>query len=100
MHSPTAYAVNAMAMLDSALGTDFGLSDLHAFNATILYRLHIEGPSGQCFNYADSVADQAMVPCFHWLATRFPNAHAVAHAAMAMENMLANDAVRPKSKLR
>lgn len=96
----TTYAAAAMAMLDSALGTDFGLSDLHAFNRTVLYRLHVEGPSGQCFNYADSVADQAMVPCFSWLATRFNNAHAVLHAAAAMENMLANDDARPRSKLR
>jgi hypothetical protein len=96
----TSYAAAAMAMLDSALGTDFGLSSLHAFSETAQYRLHVEGPSGQCFNYADAVADQPLPPCFSWLASRFRHAHAAVHAATAMATMLANDARRPHSKVR
>ena len=92
--SGTSYAAAAMAMLDSALGTDFGLSSLHAFSETAQYRLHVEGPSGQCFNYADAVADQPLPPCFSWLASRFRHAHAAVHAAPTPRSATSTDSSR------
>jgi hypothetical protein len=50
----TSYTVVASNVLTSALGTDFGISASPGFMQTADYRLEVTGPSGDCFNYADS----------------------------------------------
>jgi len=49
----TQYNVYLLASLDSALGTDLGLSNLAGFEETPLFRIASEGPTGLFFNYAD-----------------------------------------------
>ena len=58
----TSYNVIAIALLESALGTDFGLTKAEAFDRTALYRLHIQGTSGLAFNHADGSAGLGVGP--------------------------------------
>jgi len=78
----TGYNVIIIALLDSALGTDFGISDAPAFDRTALYRLYIQGPAGLDFNYADGDAESRIGSDaqYTWLATRFHSATALAHS--------------------
>ncbi len=50
----TSYTVVASDVLTTALGSDFGISQSPGFMQTADYRLQVTGPSGECFNYADS----------------------------------------------
>ncbi|WP_445736958.1 heparinase II/III domain-containing protein [Mariniflexile sp.] len=50
----TSYTAVASNVLKTALGTDFGISKSPGFMQTADYRLEVTGPSGDCFNYADS----------------------------------------------
>lgn len=87
----TGYNVIAIAGLGSALSTDFGLSKASAFDRTMLYRLHVESPTGLSFNYADGHADIAAHACDTWLATRFNHAKAMTHCRMQLAEALAKN---------
>jgi hypothetical protein len=50
----TTYNVMLISALQSALGTDFGLTQQPGFLATADYYLHVIGPSGYYFNYSDA----------------------------------------------
>jgi hypothetical protein len=67
----TTYNVLLIAVLESALGTDFGLSLAPGFSQTGAYLPLTTGPSGQTFNYADGGADRGVEPAMFWLARRF-----------------------------
>lgn len=75
----TGYNVVAIAMLESALGSDFGLSRSPGFDRTAHYRLQIESPIGGAFNYADGRAAIGAQPEFTWLAHRFDVPAALFH---------------------
>ena len=53
-HYATEYAVVLMDALQTALGTDFGLSGLPGFAETAAFPLHLTGPTGLAFNYGDA----------------------------------------------
>ena len=56
---------------DSALGTDFGLSDIPGFSETGLFPIYLRGPTGRSFNYADG-GDAAVIrprKCSGWRAS-------------------------------
>ena len=65
----TMYTVVAVAGLQSALGTDFGLSQAPGFKKTALYRLAVVGPTGLAFNYADGHETLEHSPALDWLCT-------------------------------
>lgn len=67
----THYTVYMLAGLQSALGTDFGLSDLPGFDKAGHFRIHVVGPSGLAFNFADGSARVGSAAPMFWLATRF-----------------------------
>ena len=67
----TAYNVAFLAGLDSALGEDFGLSKLAAFDQTGLFPLYFTGPMGRSFNYADAGDHGVRSPQRFWLSRRF-----------------------------
>ncbi|MGD0536884.1 MAG: heparinase II/III family protein [Verrucomicrobiota bacterium] len=67
----TEYNVVFLAALQSALGTDFGLSDLPGFDHTGQFPLFLTGPTGRTFNYADGDDDPIRAPQMFWLARRF-----------------------------
>ncbi len=76
----TSYNVIAIAELESALGTDFGLSSAPAFDRTALYRLYVQSPAGPAFNYADGGAGIGAEAEYAWLATRYDHPMALAHS--------------------
>jgi len=67
----TSYNVVLLAGLESALGTDFGLSQFPGFSDTGLFPLYLTGPLGRTFNYADGGDHQIRCPQMFWLARRF-----------------------------
>jgi hypothetical protein len=67
----TRYTVVALASLQSALGTDFGLSSLPGLSEAGLFRVYSVGPTGWFFNFADAGESSGDEPSLFWLATRY-----------------------------
>lgn len=67
----TFYNCVLLAGLDSALGTDFGLSRMTGFRDTGLYPIYLTGPLGRTFNYADGGDRMPQPPQMFWLAQKF-----------------------------
>lgn len=84
----TGFNVVALAELESALGTDFGLGAAPAFDRTALYRLYVHSPAGLSFNYADGGAKIGSSPEYTWLATRYQHPVALAHSRALLEASL------------
>ena len=67
----TFYNVVFLAGLQTALGTDFGLSRTGAFEQTGLFPIYVTGPLGRTFNYADGGDHTILAPQMFWLARKF-----------------------------
>jgi hypothetical protein len=67
----TAYNVALLAALDTALSTDFGLSQMTGFRDTGLFPLYLTGPLGRTFNYADGGDRAIRAPQLFWMARKF-----------------------------
>ncbi len=67
----TSYNVFMLAALETALGTDFGLSKIPGFSVAGDFRIHTLGPTGQTFNFADAGPHAGAAPCMFWLARKF-----------------------------
>lgn len=93
----TGYNVIAIAELESALGTDFGLSHAPAFDRTVLYRLYVHSPSGLGFNYADGGAKLGAQPEYTWLAHRFVQPLAEQHSRALLEQAIARPQRDPEN---
>ena len=93
----TGYNVIALAELESALGSNFGLGRAPAFDLTALYRLHVQSPAGQSFNYADGGAGIGAQAEYTWLATRYGRTTALAHSRELLVEALAKRIRNPES---
>ena len=69
----TTYNVLLFAALDSALGTDFGLSEKNGFAKSAEYYLHVIGPTGLYFNYPDCGSQGDLLPAVFWFAEKYKN---------------------------
>jgi Heparinase II/III-like protein/Domain of unknown function (DUF4962) len=67
----TSYNVVLLAGLQTALGTDFGLSQIGAFEQTGLFPIYLTGPLGRTFNYADGGDNAIFASQMFWLARKF-----------------------------
>ncbi len=67
----TSYNVLYLAALESALGTDFGLSQARGFAETGNYRMQTIGPAGKDANFADAGEEISGAPQMFWLAEKF-----------------------------
>ncbi|MHB8902016.1 MAG: heparinase II/III domain-containing protein [Thermoguttaceae bacterium] len=67
----TSYNVVLIALLESVLGSDFGLTKAPGFDVTGQYPALMCGPSGEFFNYADGGAGRGPESCLYWFAGRF-----------------------------
>lgn len=67
----TAYNIAYLAALDSALGTDFGLSQMPGFPETGWFPIYTSSPAGLAFSFADAHAGRVRAPQLFWLARRF-----------------------------
>jgi hypothetical protein len=70
-HYATRYNVYFLAGLETALGTDFGLSEMPGFNRAGHFRVYFSGPSHKTFNYADGGEELGTAHEMFWLAQRF-----------------------------
>lgn len=82
----TEYAGYLVTGLDTALGTDFGLTTLPGFSTTGDVPAQLTGPTGQRYNWADDGEPRyaPSVPFLFWTAERFgrpqDRAYQLAHA--------------------
>jgi hypothetical protein len=67
----TTYNVFMLAALESALGSDFGLSKMEGFSQTGLFPLYMTGPTGRAFNFEDSGERIGRADVLFWFARRF-----------------------------
>jgi hypothetical protein len=67
----TMYNVAMIAMLESALGTDFNLSAAPGFSETGLFPIYMGGATGLSFAFADCHEGHIRAPVLFWLANKF-----------------------------
>ncbi len=67
----TSYNVLLIAVLESTMGTDFGLTMAPGFSETGQFLSLTTGPSGQTFNYADGGSGRSTQPSLFWFASRY-----------------------------
>jgi hypothetical protein len=67
----TSYNVLLIDALDTALGSDFGLSQAAGFKESALYRLLVVAPDGDFFCYSDCGHRGGPTPCLYWFARKF-----------------------------
>ena len=67
----TEYAVLGIDALQTALGTDFGLSEIKGFADTGLYPIQLTGPTGKAFNYSDATEERTGIPELFWFALKY-----------------------------
>ena len=78
-HYGTTYCGMMMAALDSALGSDFGLSETKGFDKTGLFWTCITRPTGVLYNYGDCYngplsrhrSEYRLSPLMFWMARKF-----------------------------
>lgn len=72
-HYATRYTAYGLAALDTALGSDYGLSGINGLSVTGFFPIYTTGPTGLYINFADSGerARRGAMPCVFWLAQRF-----------------------------
>ncbi|UCH63474.1 MAG: heparinase II/III family protein [Fidelibacterota bacterium] len=89
----TRYTVYCLAALESALGTDFGLSRIDGFSQAALFPIFMAGPTGLYFNFADAGERSRIgnLPPLFWLAKRFD----LPIAAQAERGMIADSPADP-----
>lgn len=67
----TYYNTIFLAALETALGTDFGLSQMPGFSDTGFFLLYLTGPLDLSFNFGDSITWVKPPPQLFWLAHKF-----------------------------
>jgi len=67
----TEYTAYYLAGIESALGTDFGISKMPGFADTGRFRMHAAGPLGLTFNFADAHPKAGTAAQMFWLARAF-----------------------------
>lgn len=70
-HYATSYNVYLLAALETALGSDFGLSEIEGFSEAGSFPIFMTGPTGKTFNFADGSAGTIRAPEMFWLAEKF-----------------------------
>jgi hypothetical protein len=78
----TQYTVNYLAAVQSALGTDGGLSKLPGMAEAGMFRIHAAGPTGRNFNFADAGEGAGRNATMFWLARQYQQP---AYAAYEMQ---------------
>lgn len=83
----TTFNVLLISALESAFGTDFGLSQQPGFLATADYYLHVVGPSGYYFNYSDAGrGGSGLSAALFWFATKRRDSSLLWHQWAAVES--------------
>ena len=96
----TGFQVTMMAALESALGTDYKLSENQAFMRSPYYMLMMTAPSGLCYNYGDAGSKPAFQHAMYWFAAKLNDASLVYNDQKYLTNLSdytgsANDRLLP-----
>lgn len=92
----TTFSVITFAALESALGSDLGLTaSTPGFARSIEYYEAVQGPFGSVFNYADSSEDLQNSPARAWLADRYHAATATRHTRALLAEALSHGKITP-----
>lgn len=67
------YACLLFASLNTALGSDSGLSGSRGFDRAGRFRVYMTGPANRMFNFGGTPDDPGTAPELFWLARRFAN---------------------------
>jgi hypothetical protein len=89
----TTYAAIAFTELQTALGTDLGLSSSQGFDRTVDYYEAVQGPFGAVFNYADATDDLQNSPARAYLAERFHDTFALRDTRLLLADTLRRNPV-------
>lgn len=82
----TSFEVMLCAALESALGSDGGLSQAPGFMQTPYYMLYAAGPSGYFFNYSDCGKAASASPALFWFARKLKDPSLVYHELDLINN--------------
>lgn len=85
----TTYNVLLLDALRTALGDTFGLADRPALMASADYQVHVTGPTGLYFNYADGGSKHRVSPAMRWFAARREDPSLLWHEIDALRRHLA-----------
>jgi len=86
----TAYNACYLSALETALGTDFGLSQAKGFDLTGNYRMQTIGPIGKYANFGDASEDISSAPQMLWLAAKFNHPEYAEHEHTIREMLFVN----------
>lgn len=67
------YAALFFGSVESALGSDYGLSGLRGVDRAGRYKVYTTGPTSRSFNFADGPEDPTPAPEMLWMAKRYNN---------------------------
>jgi hypothetical protein len=67
------YASLLLASLDTAVGSDSGLSNTRGFDRAGRFRVYTTGPADRTFNFAGAPDDPGAAPELFWMSRRFSN---------------------------
>lgn len=67
----TSYTVYFLSSLETATGSDYGLSVIPGFSLAGDFPLYMNGPSGHSFNFADAGDNPAHGSAMFWLSRKF-----------------------------
>src|SRR5262249_27573030 len=70
-HYATSYNCVFLAALESALGSDYGLSQMNGFSQAGMFPLFASGPPRKIFDFADAHGEVIRAPELFWLARKF-----------------------------
>ncbi|AQT66997.1 Heparinase II/III-like protein [Anaerohalosphaera lusitana] len=72
-HYATMYTVFGLASMQTALGTDFGLTNIEGLDDSALFPIYTTGPTGIYVNFADAGERSRRRPmaCMFWLAGKY-----------------------------
>ena len=65
------YACLLFSSLDTAVGSDNGLSNTHGFDRAGRFRVYTTGPADRTFNFAGAPDDPGAAPELFWMSKRF-----------------------------
>ncbi len=65
------YNIMLIASLDSALGTDFGLSEIDGFKQSGDYQIYLSGKKRRAFDFGDSGRTQISTPQHSWMGRKY-----------------------------
>lgn len=82
----TGFQVTMMAALESALGTDYKLSEDKGFMSSPYYMLMMLAPSGLCYNFGDSGTKAASQPAMFWFSAKLNDASILFHEQKKLAN--------------